>query len=402
MSDRFPEPAVLAPGDLRVGLTAQFEREITEEDVYTFARLSGDANPLHVDPAYAAATNFGRRIVHGAFQVSLASALIGMYLPGRNVLLGAVSAKFPSPLGYPSKVAVSGQITSWSEANRAGIIRITVREMKSDTPTAEILMNFAWHEQRATAARRDEPGRTAGIEDSSRPIVVVTGAAGGVGGAILERLAPDYTVVALVRRAGTIASGSPAVELVADLDDHGWRDSLRQLLDGRRVYGIVHAAWPAQPHGSLLQVDEQVVRQQLNFGAMSTIELARFLFSQDDAGGHDAGGRLIVLGSIVGSLKPVLPLASYSLGKAAVEQTVRLLAPELARRQITVNAISPSFIATGLNKQTTERQQLKEAALVPLGRLCGTDDVAGLVRFLLSPEAGFISGQTLGLTGAQL
>jgi 3-oxoacyl-[acyl-carrier protein] reductase len=165
---------------------------------------------------------------------------------------------------------------------------------------------------------------------------------------------------------------------------------------------VVHAAWPGQPHGSLLQVDGPVVLHQLQFGAMSTIELARFLFSHAATDEKSIGGRLIVLGSIAAVQKPVLPLASYSLGKAAVEQTVRLLAPELARRKITVNVISPSFIATGMNKQSSDRQQMKEAALVPLGRLCRTDDVEGLARFLLSAEAEFISGQTIGLTGAQL
>lgn len=65
---------------------------------------SGDANPLHVDSEYACQSNFAGRVVHGAFQVALASALIGMRLPGRNVLLGSANAKFPAPLYYPCRV----------------------------------------------------------------------------------------------------------------------------------------------------------------------------------------------------------------------------------------------------------------------------------------------------------
>ena len=63
---------VLRAEELRVGLSAEFEREITEADVLRFAELSGDLNPLHVDPAYARDTNYKQRIVHGAFQVGLA------------------------------------------------------------------------------------------------------------------------------------------------------------------------------------------------------------------------------------------------------------------------------------------------------------------------------------------
>ena len=87
MTHVFPEAKVFAAEDLRVGLRAEFEREISEADILAFAANSGDANPLHVDAAYASGTAYGGRLVHGAFQVGLASALIGMHLPGRSVLL---------------------------------------------------------------------------------------------------------------------------------------------------------------------------------------------------------------------------------------------------------------------------------------------------------------------------
>src|SRR5262245_55761275 len=68
-----PTALDLGPEDLHVGLSAELVREVSAADVLEFARLSGDRNPLHTDPAYAASTNYGRPIVHGAFQVSLAS-----------------------------------------------------------------------------------------------------------------------------------------------------------------------------------------------------------------------------------------------------------------------------------------------------------------------------------------
>jgi 3-oxoacyl-[acyl-carrier protein] reductase len=78
------------------------------------------------------------------------------------------------------------------------------------------------------------------------------------------------------------------------------------------------------------------------------------------------------------------------------------LAPELARKQITINVLCPSYVPIGLNKQADERQQKVEAARVPLGRLCSAADVAGAVQYLLSPAAAFVSGQVLCLTGGQL
>lgn len=82
---------------LSVGLAADFERDLSEEDVLSFARDSGDWNPIHVDADYALIRNSRGRIVHGAFQVGLASALLGMHLPGNNVLLGSINARFISP-----------------------------------------------------------------------------------------------------------------------------------------------------------------------------------------------------------------------------------------------------------------------------------------------------------------
>ena len=88
-----PEARDLGADGLRAGLQAEFERDITAEDVASFAALSRDWNPLHTDEAYAAGTNYGARIVHGAFQVGLASAMAGMYLPGRQVVVGNIQKR---------------------------------------------------------------------------------------------------------------------------------------------------------------------------------------------------------------------------------------------------------------------------------------------------------------------
>ena len=291
---------------------------------------SGDANPLHVDSEYACQSNFAGRVVHGAFQVALASALIGMRLPGRNVLLGSANAKFPAPLYYPCRVSVSGQIASWNLQSRAGSVKVTVRERATQTPTAEIHLSFTLHEQRSHLATTT-PTEARAVEVDQRETVLVTGAAGGVASQLVARLAERYTVIALRRQpsapSGKINPPDRVLELIADLRDATWQPALEQVLRGRKLYGIVHAAWPGLPHGGLLQVEPEVIEQQLNFGVLRTIELARFLFTQSAHDGDHQGGRLIVLSSIAATRKPVLPLASYSLGKAALEHTARLSRP---------------------------------------------------------------------------
>jgi 3-oxoacyl-[acyl-carrier protein] reductase len=134
----------------------------------------------------------------------------------------------------------------------------------------------------------------------------------------------------------------------------------------------------------------------VEFGTQTTIRLARWLVR------HARGfGRMVVLGTTVATIKPVLNLAAYSLGKAAMEQTVRLLAPELGSKGISINAVLPSFMPQGMNSAKTRHAILTETAKVPLGRLCSPDDIAGSIEYLLSEQGAFIAGQILPLTGGQ-
>jgi 3-oxoacyl-[acyl-carrier protein] reductase len=112
--------------------------------------------------------------------------------------------------------------------------------------------------------------------------------------------------------------------------------------------------------------------------------------------------RLVLMGSTAATLHPELGLAAYSLGKATLEHTLRLLAPQLAARGVTVNAVIPSYMPLGINQAKPERATLIETARVPAGRLCTPDDVAAAVTYFLSREASFITGQLLPLTGGRL
>jgi 3-oxoacyl-[acyl-carrier protein] reductase len=69
---------------------------------------------------------------------------------------------------------------------------------------------------------------------------------------------------------------------------------------------------------------------------------------------------------------------------------------------VTINAVCPSFLPVGINKQASQRQVMAESATIPMGRIGSVEDVIGMVRYLLSQEASFVSGQILRLTGGQL
>lgn len=391
------EARILAASDLAVGLKSSFAREITINDVDAFAGVTGDRNPLHCDENYARQTNYGRRIVHGAFQIGLASRMAGMYLPGRNVLVGSMRARFPSPLRAPSSVIVQGEITTWLPEAGNGTVRVRVIEASNSVMTAEIHVGFSLHE---AGQQPSAVSRPAIVPDIGRPLVVLTGAGSSIGPLLLERLSASYQVVGLVRSfshaAGVLREGAGDL-LECDLLNEDWESAVDAVVRDRPVWGVVHAAWPGAPRGGLLGLDAETILRQVEFGTLTTIRLARWLVRQ-----ARGPGRMVVLGTTAATLKPTLNLAAYSLGKAAMEQTVRLLAPELASKGISINAVLPSFMPQGMNSAHTRRTILTETANVPLGRLCSPDDIAGSVEYLLSERNGFMAGQLLPLTGGQL
>ena len=395
-----PEATELTAENVKVGLSAEFEREIDEDDVLSFARNSGDYNPLHVDSGYARTTNFHSRIVHGAFQVALASAMLGMRLPGRNVLLGAINCRFMSPLYFPTRVRVRGEITSWHLPSLSGNLKVIIQEVTTHVPTAEISLNFTFHQDHREQAHVSSPYQKP-RDVSGRKIVLVTGAAGGIGSAIVSTIMKEHFVLGMTNRQslddGLTAAGNMS-ELQANICSPELEDRIKEALGNNTLYGIVHAAWPGAPHGGLLGTPDDIIEHQLSFGTTHIIRLARILVSC----ASPEGGRFVALGSLQGSQKPVSTLSTYSLGKAAMEHTVKLLAPELARKKITINAVCPSFVPVGMHKHSNDRQVMKEAALVPMGRLCQPDDIASMVEYLMSPQASFVSGQIMSLSGAQL
>ena len=102
MINKSPSPAKLAFSDIKIGSEYSFNRTISNEDIANFAKLSGDFNPIHVDPHYKK-TIYKQNIVHGMLASSLFSALVGMHCPGENCLYLSQEIKFIKPI-YPDQI----------------------------------------------------------------------------------------------------------------------------------------------------------------------------------------------------------------------------------------------------------------------------------------------------------
>lgn len=102
--------------DLKIGMSAQFEVELTAAMMDSFAIISGDINPLHQDEQFAKRSGFPGKVVFGMLTSSFYSALAGIYLPGSRALLHGIDIDFKSPAFVGDQLTITGEISFLNDA----------------------------------------------------------------------------------------------------------------------------------------------------------------------------------------------------------------------------------------------------------------------------------------------
>ncbi|MGB5911381.1 MAG: MaoC family dehydratase [Promethearchaeia archaeon] len=96
--------------DYEIGHSASFTKQITKQDVMKFAEVTGDYNPIHVDPEYAKTQMFGKQVAHGALSSGLISAVLGTKLFGPGILYGGQTVKFIKPVFFGDTLTAVGTV----------------------------------------------------------------------------------------------------------------------------------------------------------------------------------------------------------------------------------------------------------------------------------------------------
>ncbi|MGO4671912.1 SDR family oxidoreductase [Bosea sp. 2YAB26] len=243
------------------------------------------------------------------------------------------------------------------------------------------------------------------MTNPSSKVAIVTGASGGIGAAVAERLAKDgFTVV--VNYAGNAAS---AEALVARIEAAGGRAVAAQaditnVEAVRRMFDSAEAAFGGvdvlinnagiMTLANIADSDDALFERQIAVNLKGTFNTLR-----EAARRLRDGGRIVNFSSsVVGLLQPGYGV--YAATKAAVEAMTSVLAKELRGRNITVNAIAPGPTATKLFLDGKPQEVIDRLAkLAPLERLGQPKDIADAVAFLAGPDGAWINGQTLRANG---
>lgn len=114
--------------DIYLGLSSEFKIKITEEMMNSFAEMSGDINPLHLDEEYAKKHGFNSRVVYGMLTSTFYSTLVGVYLPGWYCLLHAIEVGFHKPLYVNNIITIYGAVSYINEAYQQIEIKAYIKD----------------------------------------------------------------------------------------------------------------------------------------------------------------------------------------------------------------------------------------------------------------------------------
>jgi 3-oxoacyl-[acyl-carrier protein] reductase len=232
---------------------------------------------------------------------------------------------------------------------------------------------------------------------------LVTGATGGLGGAIARALHQQGATVAL---SGTRQEALEA--LAQDLGAERVHVTPTNLADTAAIEALVPAAEAAMGGLDILVNNAGITRDNLfmrmkddEWDAVIAVNLtAAFRLSRAAVKGmmRRRHGRIVNIGSVVGATGNP-GQGNYAAAKAGLVGMTKALAAEVASRNITVNCIAPGFIASPMTDELNEKQREGILGRVPMGRLGTGDEVAAATVYLASQEAAYVTGHTLHVNG---
>jgi 3-oxoacyl-[acyl-carrier protein] reductase len=243
---------------------------------------------------------------------------------------------------------------------------------------------------------------------SSTKVCVVTGAGRGIGRAIANALAArDVHIICVSKSeencsavAGEIRGrGLSAEHIAVDVASaDAVANACKEILEKHRAVDILVNNAGIARDNLMLRMSEEEWRSVLDTNLSSCFHWTKNLLYKMM---RKRWGRIVNLSSVVG-ITGNLGQANYAAAKAGVIGFTKSVARETASRGITVNAVAPGFIQTDMTRNLGDGVVAELLRNIPMGALGSADDVAAAVKFLCSAEAGYITGQVIGVNGGMV
>ena len=229
---------------------------------------------------------------------------------------------------------------------------------------------------------------------SDLKVALITGGNRGIGLAIANKFKDDGYAVVVTHRSGNSPTGFEGV--IMDVTDSESVNSAIASIE--KKYGridVLVANAGITKDGLVMRMSDadfdSVIDTNLNGAFRVARACTRGMMKQKS-------GRLIFIGSVVGMLGSAGQV-NYAATKSGLIGMARSFARELGSRGITANVVAPGFVDTDMTAVLDEGRKTEIVSAVPLGRFCSADEIAGVVAFLASPEAAYISGAVIPVDG---
>ena len=229
-------------------------------------------------------------------------------------------------------------------------------------------------------------------------VVLITGATGGIGGAIAEQMKSAGATVVVTGRSADKLSGfdDSFIKIAADLSVDGAAEKLidETIAKAGRIDVLINNAG-ITADTLMMRMSNEQFDNVLNTNLRATFKLCRACLMPMM---KQRFGRIINMASIVGVVGGA-GQANYAASKGAIIAMTKSIAAEVASRGITANAIAPGFIKTPMTDVLSDELKKKYLEQIPAGRFGEPIDVANACVFLASDEASYINGQTIHVNG---
>lgn len=391
-------PNTISFEEIYEGYEQSFKHLVTVDEVDSFAQLTGDYNPVHIDPEFAKLTNFGKRVVHGMLTSSFISTIIGMRIPGPGSLWLSQTINFVNPTYIGDVIEIKATVTRISRSTRTITLAIVIVNQNG----------LKLVEGDSVVRMLDIDKTRKQSMDLGQKIVLVTGGSRGIGAATAMKLAEEgYFVVV-----NYVNGKADAEKLVGEInvdekrsiaiqaDVSNWDDVDRLFTDVETQIGailyVVHCAAPIPVPQLFEELTWNAFQSNMDVqlkGAFNCAKraLPKMLESKN--------GAFVHLGSIFTDGTPPVQQSAYITAKAALNSLTHSLAVEYGPKGIRFNSVNPGMTKTQMISNIPDKVKMLTKMNTPLRNLAEPEDIANSIAFLLGPQAAHITGETLRVCG---